>query len=425
MAIDRTVAPQIHSVTSFAIPQPQVTTLPNGVVVKLFNRSGLDVCRLNVVWDDGANSPEAMLRSTLMNGTIAEGTSQMCASEVADFIEYNGAWLNAASDDHSSNLTIHVLGHRLKNVLPVVSDIITDPIFDENAFAAVRDKAIAQAEVKRARVMSHAGALDSAMMFGFDSVRAFLPTADDYMAVSREDIISLHQRIYTGMTPTVYVTGDLSDSTFAQICDMIGTIKFGDTKPTAIKPLSPADGERKAIVHLPDTLQSAIIMSIPTVPRAHEDFIPLRLTVMALGGYFGSRLMSNIREEKGYTYGITAAMLGFREGSYIQVSTQAACEYTDAVITEIGNELERMKTCPPEGEELAILKQHAMTSLLTQFDNPYAVTDHFITRQTLHIPDDYISRQVEVINALDSALLAQMATQYFDADRLYISIATK
>lgn len=425
MAIDRTVAPTTHSVTSFDIPQPRVITLDNGVVMKVFTNPGLDVCRLNVVWNDGANSPAMLLRTGLMNGTISEGTSRMSAAEVTDFIEFNGAWLHAVSEDHSSNLTVHVLGHRLKVLLPVVRDIITEPMFDQDAFVTVRDKLIAEAEVKRARVISHAQALDGAMMFGRDSVRAYLPTADDYKAVTRDEIVALHRDLYLGMTPTLYVTGDLSDEQLALIGETFGSIGFDNREPAPVKPMVPCADNRKEIVHLPDTMQSAIIMSIPTVSRSHPDFIPLRLTVMALGGYFGSRLMSNIREDKGYTYGISASLPGFREGSYIQIATQAACEYTDAVIAEICHELEKMKACPPEGNELEVLKRHAMTTLLTQFDNPYAVADHFIARQTLHIPDDYIARQVEVINRLDPATLAKMATQYFDPDQFYVAIATK
>ncbi len=425
MAIDRTVAPLTHSVTSFNIPQPRVHTLPNGVMMKLFNRPGLDVCRINIVWDEGAHSPRMLLHTQLMNGTISEGTSQMSPAEVTDFIEFNGAWLQAVSDDHSTNLTVHVLGHRLEALMPVIRSIITDPIFDNDAFEAMRDKMIAETEIKRGRVINQAQALNGAMMFGKDSVRAYIPTAADYKSVSREQIIDSHRQLYLGMRPTIYVTGDLSDSQQKVLIDTLGKIEFGADSPTPVKPLSPDAANMRTVVHVPDTMQSAIIMSIPTIERKHPDFIALRLAVMGLGGYFGSRLMSNIREDKGYTYGISASLPGFREGSYIQITTQAACEYTDAVITEIGLELEKMKNNPPAGDELNVLKRHAMTTLLTQFDNPYAVTDHFISRQTLHIPDDYIARQVEVINNLDSETLAKMALQYFDTDRVYTAIATK
>ncbi len=169
--------------------------------------------------------------------------------------------------------------------------------------------------------------------------------------------------------------------------------------------------------------QDAIAAGMPGPDRSHSDYIALRLTVMALGGYFGSRLMLNIREEKGLTYGINAALMGTPEGSMLNIAAQCDGRSTDTVISEIGAEMRRMVTDPPTGEELRRLKLHASTDLAEILDTPTSIMGYYANRLYVGTPDDYFERQQKAIETLSPDIISEMAARYLDPSRLTIVTA--
>ena len=179
------------------------------------------------------------------------------------------------------------------------------------------------------------------------------------------------------------------------------------------------------VVHtdFPESMQNAIAMGIPAISRHHEDYVPLRLTVMALGGYFGSRLMTNIREEKGLTYGIGAALMGGHEGSHAYISAKCDSNFTDKVISEIKAELVRLASDPPRGEELERLRMHAYVSLLEILDTPKSIMDYYRTMLIAGTPADYLERQLKGITGLSSDVISEMASKYLRPELLRTSIA--
>jgi len=144
---------------------------------------------------------------------------------------------------------------------------------------------------------------------------------------------------------------------------------------------------------------------------------------MALGGYFGSRLMMNVREEKGLTYGISSYLLGCREGSYVTIAAQCDCDNTALVIDEIKAEMRRLADNPPQGEELSRLKLHAATSLAEILDTPASIMGYYANRLYVGTPDDYFESQQAAINALSGEIIAEMASRYLQPDMLSVVVA--
>lgn len=176
---------------------------------------------------------------------------------------------------------------------------------------------------------------------------------------------------------------------------------------------------------MPDSLQSAISFSIPTIGREHPDYINLRLAIMALGGYFGSRLNKNIREEKGYTYGITANLLGFREGAFVEIRVQCDPAYVESVIAEVKEEIRRMVDEPLSEEELNAVKNFAMTTLASILDSPFTIIDHHISNHHLHIAPDYFDAQLGAISNLSAATVSRMISEHVDAEKMSVTIVGK
>ena len=171
------------------------------------------------------------------------------------------------------------------------------------------------------------------------------------------------------------------------------------------------------------SLQSAVAISLPAIARSHPDYNPLRMTVTALGGYFGSRLMSNIREDKGYTYGISAALLGSLDGSYITINAQCDNRHTEALIEEVRKELTDMVRRPLDESELDRLRFNVASDLASTLDSPMTMMDYYELNLTVGTPADYFEARRKTLADITPEKVCEMAGKYLNPDMLRISIA--
>ena len=186
-----------------------------------------------------------------------------------------------------------------------------------------------------------------------------------------------------------------------------------------IRPYVPEEPVRKDL-YLEGACQAAVSAGMPAIGRPDPDYIALRLAVMALGGFFSSRLMSKIREEKGLTYGISAYLSGTYEGASVHVEAQCDVEYVEQVIEETRREIARMAVEPPAGEELQRLKMHAWSDLASITDSPFSMAANYISRKTFGMPADYFERQLQEIRSLTPERLAEVSARYLNPERLSV-----
>ncbi len=164
-------------------------------------------------------------------------------------------------------------------------------------------------------------------------------------------------------------------------------------------------------------------MTIPAISREHDDYEMLRITVCALGGYFGSRLNANIREAKGLTYGIGASIIGIDGYGAINISCQCDCQYVDTVISEIRHELDAMRSGDYSADELARLKRFYMTSLSGILESPFSIMDFYESGLIADIPSDYFKQQLDALEVLSPITLSEMATKYFNSEAALTVVA--
>ena len=222
----------------------------------------------------------------------------------------------------------------------------------------------------------------------------------------------------------IMLTGKINAETISTVDKYFGK-EWGEGKPSVVfnDPEVTFPGKRFSIANKSDSLQSCVVMGLPAVKRDHEDYIPLRILVIALGGYFGSRLMSNIREEKGYTYGISASLIGRTDMSYISISSECDTKYTGLLIEEVKNEINRLIECKLDDAELDVVRANVLSDLVRTSDSPFSVAEYHITSICCDIPDDYFSRHIELIKNITPGKLQQMAEKYFIPEKLFISVA--
>lgn len=403
MTIDRTIPPEIREISGLKIKPVTDEILPNGVRLVMLDQGEQPVNRITVFWEGGKLDVDNKAAFPLMTATINEGIADMSGAEIAETLESNGAWLSVNVQNHNSSLTLYSLNSVTPRLLPIISEMIARPTFPEDTFENIKEKQAASLEISLEKVQTKAARLTLGLCYGPDHPATDFLTPDKIRAVTREDVIDIHRRAILGSIPTVYLAGKLSSEIVDDVRHTFGQIPFGKCADSVAITLPPihfsADGAG-AIDRVETSLQTSLNISIPTIEKTHPDFETLRFAIVALGGYFGSRLMANIREDKGYTYGISAQLVGALSGSFVQIKCDTDNTHARDVISETEKEIQRLATQPMDEEELAIVRRTGLSYLAGLLDSPFSVIDYYASNRLLKLPDTQYDRQLETLHSL-------------------------
>lgn len=420
---DRTVAPLITGFGNLVIPETRTITLDNGIPLTVLDNGEQEVNRITLAWDGGiAEAPSPSIAAITTN-MLREGSKHYNGAEIAEIIDFNGSWLRANVHSHHSSLVLYSLNSRTANVLPYIAEIISEPSFPEKELSVVREKTARNAELEREKVEFYSSRNLRRMVMGEKHPLALTETPDEIRAVTCDNLRAFHSHEFSTSTCRIYLAGRITPAIEDMVNRRFGSVHTdGKGYQLNIVPFAPLNGVRQSFFKKDGALQSALRLAIPTIDRNHPDYIPLRIAIMALGGYFGSRLMMNIREDKGYTYGITASLLGYREGGLMSITTQCDNSYVNQVIDEAVKEIRHLAREKFPVDELERLKHYVMTQLASLLDSPFLMMDYYENMQYTPTPADYFARQVQAVNAISTDDIPRLVSTYLDPDNMYISI---
>ena len=419
---DRRVAPEIKELTGRPLPKAARRRLPNGVELVVLNHGEQPVNRMSVVWNAGdadVEQPEAL---ALLCQTITEGTANRTGAEITELLEYNGAWMRMDSSAHATTLTLHSLNHTAEDVIPMAGEMISEAVHPESELVRMRARLAARLETDMRKVVTKATVMGKKMLYGEGNPMSRSLSAGRMAEVSREDVTSLHRRLLKGNVPMVYLAGKITPELESVVERVFGSLVFGTESDAIVKSVVKCPDHRASLMCMEEdetSMQTAVNVIIPAIDRKDPDYEQLRFTVFALGGYFGSRLMSNIREDKGYTYGITASLGAAPEGGSIKIACQTDNRHTGNVLAEIENEIGRLANEPMDGEELAVVRHTIMSGLTSLLDSPFTIMDYHRQIDAMNLGEDYYSHQLDELSRFDAQSAMDMARKYLlDAPRL-------
>lgn len=422
--LDRTTPPQVSPFTNLDIINPTKMVLPNGIEIYSINAGDQPLNRITVSYPHGlmeADIPDALLLAGMM---LREGTRTHTGAQISETLDSHGAWLKVETLTHDTTVSLWSLNNSTARLLPLLKEIIESPSFPQKEFAALQQKHKAKYLLSQKNVLYRASEASKKLIFGDGHPMTRVLDDKEIEVLTTTDLQAAYAAAFA-KKPKVFVSGGDIDGLLDDIAAMFSNFPTAAGTPAQqnIIPMNPVGHAVTVTTEVDAEHQAAIVISIPTIDRTHPDYIPLRLVVMALGGYFGSRLMTNIREDKGYTYGIQSNLYGYREGGVVSIITNTAPQYIDAVISETKKEISKLSSAPMSADELANVRNYAMTSLAAILDTPFSIMDHHISHYHNATPTDYFARQVAAINALDATAIMELARKYLDPERMLISIA--
>lgn len=418
--IDRTIAPEIQAIPEIKLPELAKTKFANGLDVYYLHQENTPIVDIGLNFKAGTIYSSMPLIASYANRQLQEGTNKMNAIEIADHFDFYGANLRAVADYDNAGIGFSSLKKHVNALLPVLMDMILHPTFDEKELKINlnRGKQNLLQSLEKPDFLNRQ--IFRETLYGKNHPYGTVVNEKDYDLVTVADLKAFHQTYYTPSNAFLLVAGNIDDALLQQLGKIIGTT---DWKPNVIaEPIIPtiqASATKKLHIEKENAVQSCIRIGMHSIDRKHKDSNILRVTNTILGGYFGSRLMMNIREDKGFTYGIHSGLRFDKLGSMLAIKTEVGKEVCADAIHEIYKEIDLMKQSKPNEDELEKVKNYMLGSYLEDVGNILQMTSIFGTYLQMGLSmDDYY----ETINAIRNATADEVlrcAQTYFNINEMY------
>ncbi len=420
--INRKTAPAITDAVSFnlSLKPCERYVLDNKTPVYAIHAGAQDVVMVEWVFYAGNWYESKNIVAGTTNFLLKNGTTKKNAYSINEYFEFYGAYLNRSCYNETATITLHCLTKHLHELLPVVAEIIMESIFPEEELAICKQNQKQRLQVNLKKCDFVANRLIDEYVFGFHHPYGKYTSTIDYDALQREELIAYHEQFYKNGTCMVFAAGKLPANLDQQLNQVFGKLPLNSQPlPDIQYPVVSATEKKYRIINDAEGVQGAIRLAQPFFNRHHPDFPKVQVLNNIFGGFFGSRLMSNIREDKGYTYGIHSYLQNHIHHSAWMISTEAGRDVCEATITEVYHEMERLRNEPIEKEELDLVRNYMMGSLLGDLDGPFQIIGRWKTYILNGLDEQYFYKSIETIRTVSSEELQTLAKQYLNPEHFY------
>lgn len=404
--------PEFRGIDELALIRPQEIQLENGCKIFSFNSGDQELVRLEWIFNNLNFNPAKPLSNAAVNTLLSEGTSTRTAAQIADEIDFYGAFLQVEYGTDHSQVTLYTLNKHLAATLPVVKDLLTNATFPEKELQTYirNQQQKLQVSLQKNDVLCRRN-FSKALYSG--SIYGFAPEAEDFANIKQDDLKLHFQQQYQPANCTLVVSGKVDEQTLNSISDTFSNWQNRITADFMRPEVVTAPGEL-LFIDKPEALQSAIRLGFSTINRTHPDFAGLQVLNTVLGGYFGSRLMANIREDKGYTYGIGSAIVSMKKTGTFFIATEVGTEVCRQALQEIEKEINLLKTVLIPEEELSLVRNYMMGSLLGSLENVFSHADKFKNLYFSGMDYPYYDFYTKTVQQITPQELKDLANKYFD-----------
>ncbi len=427
MTLNRITPPPVRPLGKIEIQKPERQVLKNGMPLYVIQAGNQEVVRLDILVGAGQWHQTQPLQAMFTNRMLREGTSSLTSMQIAEKLDYYGAWLELSSSVNCGFITLYSLTKYFPQTFAIVADMLKAPLLPEKELSVVIEMNKQQFLVNSTRVEAISRKHFNRGLFGVNHPFGHFTEAEDYDRITPEVLRTFYQTHYHSDNCSVMISGKVSPEIVACIERHLGSEAWGEVKPP--QPLSvvqPQQTKEKHIfVERADALQSSLKMGSFVMDRKHPDFMKARVLVTLFGGYFGSRLMSNIREDKGYTYGIGAGIVNYPGIGLMAISTEADNRYVDAIIGEVYHEMDKLCNDLVSEEELNVVKSYMLGDWCRSYEGPFSLSDAWIYVQTAGLDDDFFVRSLDAIKEVSREEIRGLAQRYFCKESLIEVVAGK
>lgn len=393
-------------------------TLRNGIDVYAVDAGAEEVLQVEWVFYAGNWFEQHNLVAASANFLLKNGTRGKTAFQLNEHFEYYGSYVNRNCYNETATITLHCLAKHLEALLPVVREMLTEATFPEEEIGIYKQNMKQRLNVNLKKSDFVAGRLIDAYLYGDTHPYGRYTRHEDFDQLTREQLTAFYEQYYRKGKCLVFVAGRLPANLFPLLDQHFGDLPQQEVT-VANLPSSPAPEKKYRVANDPAGVQGAIRMGALFPNRHHPDFVKAQVLNNVFGGFFGSRLMSNIREEKGYTYGIYSYLENHIQQCAWVISTEAGRDVCEATITEVYKEMELLRNEPVDEEELLLVRNYMMGSILGDLDGPFHIINRWKNIILNGLDQDYFYKQIDTIRHVRADELQALANKYLVPDQFY------
>lgn len=417
---DRKTMPSFATQGKIDIIQAQQYVLSNGIPIYYINAGTQDVIKIEVIFRAGSREQDVPLVAGSTNAMLEEGTQKHSSEELASLLDFYGSFLETSVQHDYASVTLYTLGKHLDKALPVFEEIIKEPSFPQHELEIYLHNNKQRFLVDEQKVRAVAARSFPSLLFGDKHPYGHKTRLEEFDGVKKQYLEDFHKKYYATGNYAVIISGRVNNALLHKIGDYFGKEKRTDNSSFNMDnhKAQPAF-EKIHFIPKKDTVQSAIRMGKTLFLKNNPDAIPFQILNTILGGYFGSRLMSNIREDKGYTYGISSSVVFLQYAGYFNIGSEVGAAVCNAALDEIYKELDRLCKEPVPQEELQLVKNYLWGNFMRSMDGPFALADRFKHIWLHNMDYSYYENYIKALGDITSAQLLEIANKYLQRDSMY------
>ncbi len=420
--LNRKEAPYIKDAIEFDLKlKPyEYFTLDNGVPVYTIDAGEQEVLQVEMIFYAGNSFEQQKNVASVTNFMLKNGTTTRTAFEINEHFEYYGAYCNRACYNETAVINLSSISKHIPALLPVIKDMITASIFPENELAIYKQNSKQRLSVSLQKCDFVASRLIDAAVYGDKHPYGTYTNPGDIDNVTTAQLKEFYQQYYLNGECVIFVSGKMPADIQQQLNNNFGNLNLkARTTPLPLIPAEPATEKKYRIANDPKGVQGAIRIAREFPNRHHPDFMKVMVLNTLFGGFFGSRLMSNIREDKGYTYGIHSYVQNHLQQSAWLISTEAGATVCEATIEEVYKEMKLLREELVNEEELLLVRNYLIGTILGDLDGPFQIMGRWKNLILNGLDENYFYRSVETIKKISAEELRELAKKYLNPEDFY------
>jgi predicted Zn-dependent peptidase len=335
-------------------------------------------------------------------------------------MDFYGAWLDLSVSMNRSFVSLYSLKKFFAQTLELVQRMLLEPAFSEEQLQMLASRKKAQLKVYLQKGGTLAMRAMRRSIYGAAHPCGMLSDLEDYDRLNPAILRDFYSRHYGSRNCSIYLSGSIDDGVVKLVDEAFGKGVWGSGYAPEERQyvLLPSE-ERDTVIVKPDAMQGSIRMGRLMMDVKDQDYLPMRVLNTLLGGYFGSRLMKNIREDKGYTYHIASDLATNTSQVLFTIGSEALADKEEEVMEEVRSEMLRLQDEVVSEDELRMVRNYMIGEICRNYEGAFALADAYIFMEHLGLPQTYIEQTIEAVQTTDAARLQQLAQRYFDPDALH------
>lgn len=420
MTLNRAVAPPYSDNLNIQLPMATQEELAGGIKLYVVNAGVEPIAKIDVVFNAGLSSQLHKAEAIFTAAMLSEGTSIRSGKALADALDFFGAYFQVRCNADDSVASLYCLTKHVSNCLPLFFEALFLSVMPEKELKVVLDNSVQKLRVnlKKNSFLARNHFYDH--VFGSNHPYAVNQTENDIKAIDRKTLLSHFENNYKNGIKYIMVAGLIENETIVSIRNEYKNWHFKSNTNNPVIEIKTAEG--KYFYNKKGSVQSAIKIGKATINRTHADYAVLQLFNLLFGGYFGARLMKNIREEKGLTYGIYSVLESYMQTGCWYISTDMNNELREQGVEEIYKELNSVLQNGFSDEELSSGKQYFIGSLLRGMDGVFSIAERNKLVIDYNLSNNHYSELVNTINKTTNKEIIHAANQYISTNLVEVVV---